>query len=470
MDAAFPNSAPNGSGQSAWSPLIGETEALMNLLRDYEIALAFPFSQPAPRNDIVYKARLIEISAARVINSEEDGHLSATIASMKQLNKIMKPEPPTVLVENFRNIAEGFLKSARKSLQGHNLGIKIKERQNKIKTMCSALMIKDTMLNGFGIPVSFEMVQFCYMLRQRALDKFDNIVCIEGPTGIGKSTFAIGMLTTYASIAGVGWDWNKNLAINESKEDVVERLAALPHYAVFQLDEAGNQINRRQWYDPVQMLLTNFTTRMRFKNFTVAVLWPNIRKLDPDLATDRSVVNVSISERAYALIKSFNKNTYAATPQFRPEAAKMRWASSGKEAHEIAVEYDLSVIDEIPFYEIPANIWEGYEQRKSSSLTVEQPKSKQRKDDELKLKTKETVIKLMGMGKSYRQIARRLGVSHVYVSHIIREYMLTQLPPSERAASATTDKPAAKPDGSVNHLLGFKDNKVQGTDDKKGVE
>lgn len=419
-----------GGGQSVYSPILVQTKALFDMIEEYKKSFSLDFFSDNGRFVILNYANQIfdmlnEPGEKRILTDQEVDELSRRLTTMQMVDSSIRQSRALKFITNqndtdsqvvkFRQDAHKFNSKLQGCLQAHNLGIKTKEKADQVKIMCDVLTIKNQMINAVGIPISFQMEQFCQMLYRRAQDSRDNFICIEGPTGVGKSTFSLALLTTYASMTGLGWNWDTNLIINEKKEEVADRISKLDKFQVMQLDEAGNQANRRQWYDPLQQLLTNLTTRIRFHNLTICILWPDMKKIDPDLSSDRSVINVSINERGQALVKSFNRNTYAKSKIFTADAAKNRFVNNSAEANEMAKTYDMSIITEIPFYEIPELFWKEYENRKNQSLHLNDP----RKPDTRRNQTKELVMKMLASGLTRRQVISRLGITKQRVSQIV---------------------------------------------------
>jgi hypothetical protein len=273
--------------------------------------------------------------------------------------------------ENFKNYFHSFLQKMADAMYDANIdGFSSTQEKDTTGRLFMAMDTKPRWKNAIGIWVSPEMVSFCLGLHCRAMNGYDNIVTIKGPRGIGKTRFTIAMLSTYSTLfTRLGWDWNRNLVINEDRAFVEKLLMSFQPLDCLQLDEAGNQTNRKLWYQLDQIGFINYITRLRVHGLTIAAIWPDTDELDPTLAKKYAVINVEIQERGTAIVRGFNHNPYAKR-EYIPYGAKNRVALSGQDAANLIDKFDMLKIMDIPFFDISEKVMAQYEARKEISLKV----------------------------------------------------------------------------------------------------
>ena len=273
--------------------------------------------------------------------------------------------------EDFKNNLHKFDQEITEALYAHNAdGLSTKKRDEMINRLYLTMKTKPVFRNKHGVPISPEMELFCRALHSRAMNGYDNIIPVKGPRGVGKTSFTIALGTTYTEMTGLGWDWNRNLVINEDRSYVEALLASLEPMDFLQMDEAGNQLNRKLWYQADQIGFINYLTRLRVQGLTIPVIWPDSEDLDQTISKKYAIASVEINERGLAVVKAFNQNTHAKR-DYIPQAAKNKIALTGEEANDITTQFDLLKILEIPYYKIPDKLWnDKYAPRKEMSLKV----------------------------------------------------------------------------------------------------
>lgn len=350
------------------------------------------YANPPDRGSLIQTVRILFDSASRIFNPNENLLLLGSISTLEQRNANL-----TRLQSNYINYATNpmiqqeinsfsvsghkFLQLLNQDLQNHGAGIKTKKQENIIDRLYLGLQQKRraTFLNSWGIPISPQMeilARACYI---RAMNGLDNVIPVEGDTGVGKTSFIFAFCTTYADMTRLPFDLNYNLVINEDKEYVTELLSKLDKFQICWLDEAGNQANRKLWYQVEAIEFINYLTRLRVHGLTIPAIWPDLKDIDPAVIK-RAAFTVSINKRGLAQVKALNKNKYAKDKQFVPYGAKNLVALTGNEAAQISENYDLLNLLEIPYYEIPKEPWSRYDLRKEASLSVSGLKKRFKKD------------------------------------------------------------------------------------------
>ena len=279
----------------------------------------------------------------------------------------------TQYVKAFDAYAHEFNKELNATMKKNGEGSKTKKSGSLISDLYSVLNTPTKFYNKYQIPISPEMELLARALYSRARNEWDNIVNINsnGITGVGKTSFALALATTYAyHMSELGWSWNHNLIINEDKEYVTQLFSHLQKYEIVQMDEAGNQSNKKTWWDADQIEFMNYMTRLRVHGITTLVIWPDTKDIDPGLSAARAAINITINKRGTAIVRGFNRNPFAAKKEYIPYSAKNRVALTGSQAHDIMHESDMMNILEVPFYQIPDSIWAAYSKRKEDSLKV----------------------------------------------------------------------------------------------------
>ena len=134
----------------------------------------------------------------------------------------------------------------------------------------------------------------------------------------------------------------------------------MPQFGIVWLDEAGNQANRKLWYQTEAIDFMNYLTRIRVKGITIPVIWPDMKDIDPGIVK-RAAFTVSIYERGTAIIKGLNKNKLS-TNKTIPYAAKNKVALTGADAQDISERYDNALnLFTVPYYEITGTPWAKYD-------------------------------------------------------------------------------------------------------------
>ena len=445
-------STESGTGDvSVFSPVKAKQEEIYTLKFNYnnDLKKADLFNSRS-RMDIIELATLIRDNDD-LLTSEDDDKLMMTIGMMRHYHqeilkfsdylggysgdRIQYQEIIRQNVTAFAAWAHEYNKKLNNIMKKNGEGSKTRKNADPITRLYLALNTPSKYNNMYGIPISPQMEVLARALHVRALNGWDNIVNItsNSETGGGKTTFGLALATTYAyHMTGLGWDWNYNLIINEDKEYVSQLFSHLEQFQIVQLDEAGNQGNKKTWWDSDQIDFMNYLTRLRVHGITTLVIWPDSKELDPGLASARAAINISINKRGIAIVKAFNRNPYAAKKDYIPYQAKNRVAISNDEAHDIVHEYGEMVnLLEIPFYKVPLDIWNAnYLPRKEDSLKVSSLNKRYKKDrfetaDDFYTKfllaipkdaIRVTAIEIKTFGEkegyfiSFRKIAERLAV------------------------------------------------------------
>lgn len=270
----------------------------------------------------------------------------------------------------FKDNAHRFLEMIQKDLYVHNAdGFSTKKSDETINRLYLAAETKPRWENSYGIMISPEMEVFCRVLYCNAMQGRDNIIVIKGKRGKGKTRFGIAMNTTLSSMFGLPWSFERNLVISEDLAYIEALFNSFQRYEALQLDEAETQLNRKLWYQIDHIGFTNFVTRFRVQGWTLSVIAPESKALNPIIAKDYALFEITINVTGTAIVKTFNKNPYA-NKDYVPIAAKSRVALTGQEASDIMNQYELLKIVEIPFFDISAEFMEPYELRKKQSLKI----------------------------------------------------------------------------------------------------
>lgn len=376
-----------GRDVSIYSPVKPKFERLKEKRKLLEgMLLGFNFSSDQQREQLIEAAKQLYEEANTIFTDDERTEIGKDLATIVFKNKeIFKYESTPDYVarqaaerdllpqeyENFKSRFHVFLQKMADAMYDANIdGFPAAKEQDTLDKLFRAVDARPRWKNGIGIWVSPEMISFCLALHCRALNGYDNIVTVKGPRGIGKTRFTIAMLSTYATLfTRLGWDWNRNLVINEDRAFVEQLLMSFQPFDCLQLDEAGNQTNRKLWYQLDQIGFINYITRLRVHGLTIAAIWPDTDELDPTLAKKYAVINVEIQERGTAIVRGFNHNPYAKR-EYIPYQAKNRVATSGEAAAALIDKFDKLKIMDIPFFDISEKVMAQYEARKEVSLKV----------------------------------------------------------------------------------------------------
>lgn len=384
---------------SIWSPFKEAVQELLIKRKAFEDMLMIAdYSRASDRIMIVQNARNLVYKTGEIFPADAKGKLmnyvntlsirSDTLARLEQQRianqySVIKGQDQATKVEldTFKATANVFLNDFYVYLQKYGLDIKMKKNEDQIKRLYMSLQVKRRMfLNGFGIPISPEMEIFCRALNVRANEGYDNPIFIEGDTGVGKTTFAYAMITTYATnITGLGFNLDQDMVINEDREYVQMLFSKVQQNGVIWLDEVGNQAGKQTWWDQDQGNFMNYFTRVRVHGITTAAVWPDSKDIDPRMLK-RGAVIVTINDKGFAQVRGFNKNRYARDKQYIPFAAKNKVALTGSEAADITSDFDMLNLLEIPYYKIPIEPWKKYSVRKEYSLKVGDLKKKYKQD------------------------------------------------------------------------------------------
>ncbi len=270
----------------------------------------------------------------------------------------------------FKDNAHRFLELIQKDLYLHNAdGFSTKRTDETINRLYLAAETKPKFQNKYGLWISPEMEIFARMLFCNAKQGRDNIIVIKGRRGKGKTRFGIGLSTTLSAMYDLPWSFDRNLVISEDLAYIEALFNSFQKFEVLQLDEAETQLNRKLWYQIDRIGFTGFVTRFRVKGWTMIVIAPESKALDPIIARDYALFEITINVTGTAIVKTFNKNPLT-DKTFVPVSAKAKVAINGQEASDITNQYDLLKIMDIPFFDIEEKFMEPYEGRKEQSLKV----------------------------------------------------------------------------------------------------
>lgn len=375
---------------SVFSPIKAKQEEVYTLKFNFNNDLKKGnFASANGRMDLIRTAYLIRDNDD-LLSTVDDEKLMDDIKWMRffndQLSLYRQGRDDNVIrdkIFGFSEWAHQYNKDLNTIMRKNGEGSKTKKDSDIVSRLYLALNTPSKFNNMYGIPISPQMEILARALHIRALNEWDNIVNINsnGITGAGKTSFALALATTYVyHMTGLGWDWNYNLVINEDKEYVTQLFSHLPQYQLVQLDEAGNQGNKKTWWDSDQIEFMNYMTRLRVHGITTLVIWPDSKEIDPGLSSGRAAINITINKRGTAIVRGFNRNPYAAKKEYIPYLAKNKVALTGSEAHDIMHEFDMVNLLEIPFYKIPDGIWANYAKRKEDSLKVSALNKRYKKD------------------------------------------------------------------------------------------
>jgi hypothetical protein len=379
----------NAAEQSVYSPIKDKAEELKALKIAYNnMLITTDFSSHDARYNLITKARLL-YDNDDLFSTQDNELVMSMIGNLETLdyNIVMRERSSTASMysysqenpavahdqQKFKNSAHDFLKEISRLLKKYGSGTKTRKDIDAIGRLYLALRAKARFDNSFGIPISPQMEVLARALHIRALNEFDNIVTINSnkETGLGKTTFALALATTYAyHMTGLGWDWNYNLVINEDKEYVTQLFSHMKKLDIVQLDESGNQGNKKTWWDTDQIDFMNYMTRLRVHGITTLVIWPDTKEIDSGISGNRAAINITINERGLAIVRGLNRNPYIGGKEYIPYGVKNEVALTGAEAQTLMQERDMLNVFEVPFYPIPEAIWAHYSLRKEDSLKV----------------------------------------------------------------------------------------------------
>ena len=377
--------ARSGADISVYSPIKAKFQYLGELRKTFEDGMITLVPSSADqRLRLIDTGKTFYQNARMIFNEIERSQLDNLLSSLQVRDAGLRNIERNVMswdysqkrmlegrYEEFKANLHRFDLAIGEALYRHNAdGLSTKKKDELVNRLYLTVKTKPVFFNKSGIPISPEMEMFCRALYCRAKNGYDNILPIKGPRGVGKTSFSIALGTTYTEMTGLGFDWNRNMVINEDKSYVEALLASLQPLDFLQMDEAGNQLNRKLWYQADQIGFINYLTRLRVHGLTIPVIWPDSEDLDQTISKKYAIASVEINERGNAVVKAFNQNTHAKR-DYIPNAAKNKVALTGEEADDITTQFDLLKIMEIPYYKIPDKIWnKNYEPRKELSLKV----------------------------------------------------------------------------------------------------
>jgi hypothetical protein len=266
--------------------------------------------------------------------------------------------------------AKQFYEAWNSALINLDLGLQWKDKKDIFSKVYDVADAEMRFPNRFGILISPQMEFFARVLAQRVMANRDNVIAIEGPTGEGKSTFTYALATTLAPMLDTDFDLYYNMIFNESKEYVNKLIKTIPNYSILDFDEAGNQLNKKTWWQEDQVELDNLLNLIRFHGLTFLLNWPDMKDLDKGVRDSRAKFVVSIKKRGIGIVRGFNLNPHANSRSYKPQATKGKIAMTGVQAQEMIENFDALKILRIPFYEIRGEAWTRYQDRKEKSLTL----------------------------------------------------------------------------------------------------
>lgn len=145
-------------------------------------------------------------------------------------------------------------------------------------------------------------------LQLRRLTDEHNVVGIQGPAGVGKSTLGLISALTLDAKFGLG-----NVHYNRDEWDQITRA---PKGSVFLLDEGANVAMNRTWQDRSQVKLMQVLNMIRQRNHTLIWATPNLQRLDIVLREDLLTHKVNCYRRGKARVL---------TPGFNREGEREGW-------------------------------------------------------------------------------------------------------------------------------------------------
>ncbi len=283
-------------------------------------------------------------------------------------------------LSEFRDLAYKFLSAENAALQNHAQLYKTKKTITQIDRLERVFVVgrRTPLYNGYGIPISPEMLLLASLLVLRTKAELNNVMPIEGELGFGKSTFAWALGSTIAWLQGKpNFLVRDHFLFNESADYFEERIRTAAPEDIIIPDEVGNQANKRRFYERDQVASLDRLKLSRYKKISLFPCWRTVKELDSQLMSIAngiiSITEKAVDERTYGMaqLRTFNRNKYAKSEEFKPYVAKNMIAYTPEEANAIIEEFDEFNLLKIPFYRIPLEIWnKEYEPVKDAANSV----------------------------------------------------------------------------------------------------
>jgi DNA replication protein DnaC len=312
-------------------------------------------------------------------------------------------------ISEFQDAAYSFYNEINLALQAHGQRFKNKTRHDQLESLQRIFAINKykRFENKFGIPINLDIEVFARICERRRYAKLDNVFPIQGEAGFGKTTLAWALASTVAEKLGFEvFSVRDSFIFNESTEYAEERIREAEPGSVIVFDEFGNQANRRRFYQEGQIAFMDRIKLIRFHGLTIFACWPEIKELDSQLIP-RITGIFDINERGTAQLRTFNRNPYTVSKEFKPLMAKNLIASTPEEGVQIAEKYDEMVRMRFKFYEIPHEKWvKEYEPFKEQANKMGRvpEKSSKKVADELYLEFLATKVPPDALRISYQQL------------------------------------------------------------------
>ena len=213
-------------------------------------------------------------------------------------------------------------------------------------------------------------------LNETAATDKDNLIPVDGGTGVGKSTIAIKLC-----VKGCEW-FDLERDIIYSRDELLRWIDTAKPGSWCVVDEAVNMLFKRDFAAKAQKFLLRVLDMCRDKNLTIFMCIPNFWALDKHILEGRVRLRVHVASTGFAFMWLPSGNPFAPDRWFRKYNEKVCWNwDSYPNARRTK-----GFIGYLKFGDLP-------EKYKQPYLEIKARKKKQLKEDEERLEKKDDILK-----------------------------------------------------------------------------